>query len=147
MVFAEASRDDRMIVVKRGELRYTNRTSGGGSSTALTRSSSVPSLDANGNLLTAGDWCSEAALWTDWVHFGRLRATHDSEVLVIDSGAFGKETLVHYKVGLGTMKYASGYVQRLNDLAALGVCSDFIPKSLEYEPLDELASQVFHELG
>jgi len=25
MVFAEASRDDRMIVVKRGELRYTNR--------------------------------------------------------------------------------------------------------------------------
>jgi len=101
----------------------------------------------NSCTIDAGEWCSEAILWTEWVHVGIARAIQDSEILVIDAKHFVKATQAHYKVVPGTIEYAQGFVKRLNEWAEEGIYSDYIPKSTQMDFLRELANQSFNHDG
>jgi len=157
VLFTEATQDDRMMLVKHGELQYTNITGSSGFGSQNLSPTLKPGRDRPGSRyrrqssamdtttsqLADGDWCSEAALWTTWVHFGRLHAILDSEVLVVHAAALAKETLAHYKVTVGTLKYAHGFVVRMNELAEVGIYSDYFPRTQEGDALREIAVQSF----
>jgi len=141
ILFSEATHDDRIIFLNQGELLYTN-LSGNAKFRRLTATHSLEDV-SDTCALHPHAWCCEAALWTDWVHVGMMRAAFDSEVLVIDAPAFAKASSQHYKVMDGVVKYGQGFVKDLNDLAARGVYSDFIPNEAQHASLHELASASF----
>jgi len=72
-----------------------------------------------------------------------MRANLDTEVLTIDAAAFAKETSKHHRVMHPVVKYGSGFVQKLNELAERNVYSDFIPKVVQTTFLEELAAEAF----
>jgi len=141
ILFSEATHDDRIMFVQSGELVYTNMTG----NAKFRRSEATHTLDAANDtcILQPSSWCCEAALWTDWVHVGMMRATLDSEVLVIDAPTFAQASSKHYKVMDGIIKYAEGFVHKLNELADRNIFSDFIPSAVQNTFLEELASESF----
>lgn len=67
--------------------------------------------------LSAGDWCSEAALWVPWVHRGTLRATDIAcELLAIDAQKFQTLTLNYENVRVNARIYAQTFATWLNGL-------------------------------
>jgi len=150
VLFTEATEDDRMLFVKHGELEYRNMTDISGSNAASDGSREKPqkpaslvSLDTTCCRLTQCDWCSEGALWTTWVHFGRMCTIEDSELLVVDGGEFAKQAAAHHKVTHGIVTYAHAFLKRLNELAGFGICSDYLPGTLERDALYGIATHSF----
>jgi len=73
--------------------------------------------DADPELVEMGDWCSEAALWTTWIHVGKLEATHLAELIAVSAQNF--RTAVHQFPALTEFinTYAATFVVKLNESA------------------------------
>merc|ERR1711972_135902 len=71
-----------------------------------------------------GSWCSEATLWTEWVHVGKLTAERYSEVLALDAANFVATTQAHRDVFRSSAEYSVKFVAQLNDQARKGELTD-----------------------
>jgi hypothetical protein len=84
----------------------------------------------------------EAALWTDWAHRGNLSAHHDGTLIVLDVKSFGGFILdvASVLVQLHTLKYARGYVMKMNERESVGerTLSDIDKLDLTEGDLDEV---------
>uniref|UniRef100_A0A7S2PCK3 Ion transport domain-containing protein n=1 Tax=Zooxanthella nutricula TaxID=1333877 RepID=A0A7S2PCK3_9DINO len=59
-----------------------------------------------------GDWVSEAALWVEWTHVGRLESAADSRMLVIDADLMLRQ-LLHPAIRMIAREYAVQFHKRL----------------------------------
>lgn len=65
-------------------------------------------------MLYGGQWLSEAALWTSWVHRGELRVVTDSLLLALDASGFARVISSHKAAHLLAAAYARKFVESLN---------------------------------
>eukprot|EP00405_Crypthecodinium_cohnii_P033630 CAMPEP_0206532502 /NCGR_PEP_ID=MMETSP0325_2-20121206/4421_1 /ASSEMBLY_ACC=CAM_ASM_000347 /TAXON_ID=2866 /ORGANISM="Crypthecodinium cohnii, Strain Seligo" /LENGTH=337 /DNA_ID=CAMNT_0054028993 /DNA_START=28 /DNA_END=1038 /DNA_ORIENTATION=- len=64
--------------------------------------------------LRGGQWLSEAALWTGWVHRGELRAVTDSLLFALDAAGFARVISSHKSAHTYAAAYARKFVEGLN---------------------------------
>jgi len=139
VVFTEGAKCEEMMFVLKGKLRYffepaEDDEDGSGDDEELNRSAervsqgpphdeAVPAglfaaaNDLQGvwtNAIEAGQWCCEAALWTDWVHAGTALAVANSEIMLLKAAAFAKVTKEHRRVLNPTWHYGEAFVKELN---------------------------------
>merc|ERR1719401_2876032 len=87
-LFTELSHGDSMVFVLKGRFKYFPADSGGSprrgsaacgrGSGAFKRANTFRRAEED-NVLTEGQWCCEASLWTHWVTRGHMRAIAISE--------------------------------------------------------------------
>lgn len=81
---------------------------------------STKSTEVSGNRnidrMEKGEWCSEAALWTEWHHVGTLTAFTVCDMVGVSAEKFAEITTGHKEVEMMCSKYAQAYVKNLNDL-------------------------------
>lgn len=65
-------------------------------------------------MLYGGQWLSEAALWTSWVHRGELRVVTDSLLLALDAAGFARVISSHKAAHVLAAAYARKFVESLN---------------------------------
>lgn len=65
-------------------------------------------------MLCGGQWLSEAALWTSWVHRGEFRVVTDSLLLALDASGFARVISAHKAAHLLAAAYARKFVETLN---------------------------------
>jgi len=64
--------------------------------------------------LHGGQWVSEAALWTSWVHRGELRAVTDCLLFAVDASGFASVISNHKSAHQFAASYARKFVEGLN---------------------------------
>jgi len=64
--------------------------------------------------LHGGQWLSEAALWTGWVHRGELRAITDCLLFALDASGFARVISSHKSAHTYAAAYARKFVEGLN---------------------------------
>jgi len=64
--------------------------------------------------LSSGQWLSEAALWTSWVHRGELRVITDSFLFALDASGFARVISSHKVAHVLAASYARKFVETLN---------------------------------
>eukprot|EP00932_Pfiesteria_piscicida_P011897 SRR837773.23152.p1 GENE.SRR837773.23152~~SRR837773.23152.p1 ORF type:complete len:360 (-),score=83.37 SRR837773.23152:16-1068(-) len=64
--------------------------------------------------LRGGQWLSEAALWTSWVHRGELRAVTDCLLFALDASGFARVISSHKSAHNYAAAYARKFVEGLN---------------------------------
>merc|ERR1712039_957160 len=67
-----------------------------------------------GELLTGGQWCCEAVLWTPWIHVGTMSADVDCELMHLSSAALRDVTKTFLMDGRFARRYASVFCRILN---------------------------------
>eukprot|EP00930_Biecheleria_cincta_P085283 TRINITY_DN7467_c1_g1_i1.p1 TRINITY_DN7467_c1_g1~~TRINITY_DN7467_c1_g1_i1.p1 ORF type:complete len:377 (-),score=53.97 TRINITY_DN7467_c1_g1_i1:136-1203(-) len=65
-------------------------------------------------VLQSGQWLSEAALWTGWVHRGQLRSLSEIFFIGIDAGRFARVISSHKAAHAFAAGYARKFVEGLN---------------------------------
>jgi len=123
-VFVDGASDDRMIIVYQGTLRYREHQDHSQDQGPEGTRSMTPVF--RDQMLEAGEWCSEASLWTTWTHVGTLQAPRVAEVLAVVAGKFADVTLRNRWVSQPCCRYANDFVEHLNKLAAEDQLSDII---------------------
>jgi len=76
--------------------------------------------DVDPELVEMGDWCSEASLWTTWIHVGKLQAKHLAEVIAVSAQHFRTEVHKFPALIAFIKKYATTFVMKLNESANRG---------------------------
>merc|ERR1719329_512580 len=66
--------------------------------------------------LSAGNWISEATLWTTWVHRGTLTAAADGRICCLDAKQFQDTAGQFEHIDFDPALYAHDFLERLNDL-------------------------------
>jgi len=84
-------------------------------------------------IMSAGEWCSEVALFTAWVHVGTLCAVKNSEVLAVDAHRFLEVTVKDQKVVEATARYGSSFLQMLNAQAEDGELTDLATRARDFD--------------
>jgi len=64
--------------------------------------------------LHSGQWLSEAALWTGWVHRGELRVVTDCMLVALDASGFARIISSHKSAHQFAAGYARKFVESLN---------------------------------
>ena len=64
--------------------------------------------------LHSGQWLSEAALWTGWVHRGELRVVTDCMLVALDASGFARVISSHKSAHQYAAQYARRFVESLN---------------------------------
>jgi len=98
IVFSEFTKSESLIFLKQGSLLYCNKYQKGLGDTGV----------------EAGQWCSEASLWTSWEHVGWLQARTNSELLLVSAASFVQVVREHSRIASSTLQYGSSFVQMLN---------------------------------
>jgi len=66
-------------------------------------------------MLRTGEWLSEAALWTSWVHRGELRVVvSDCLLFALDASGFARVVSSHKAAHVTAAAYARSFVEGLN---------------------------------
>lgn len=112
VVFLAGEQCCRMYFVVSGQLQYTSYERPG-----LQRRS--PDEAQSQRMLCSGDWLSEAALWTSWVHRGDLRvvSSHlvsDCLLFALDASGFARVVSGHKAAHVSAAAYARRFVEGLN---------------------------------
>eukprot|EP00747_Dinoflagellata_sp_TGD_P100072 gnl/TRDRNA2_/TRDRNA2_167932_c0_seq3.p1 gnl/TRDRNA2_/TRDRNA2_167932_c0~~gnl/TRDRNA2_/TRDRNA2_167932_c0_seq3.p1 ORF type:complete len:643 (+),score=73.89 gnl/TRDRNA2_/TRDRNA2_167932_c0_seq3:246-1931(+) len=130
ILFCSGEHGREMYFLTRGLLHYTPVDSTSGR--ALTPQE-----------LVAGQFCSEAVLWTtQWWSRGIMGAKLDCDLLVLHAVRL-REAMMHHPAQLDlTRSYAAAFIQSLNVSEAEGACSDIQLSLLGMRPIAE----VLHEL-
>merc|ERR1719215_2078981 len=87
--------------------------------------------------LRRGDWASEPALWTRWMHCGSLQVVQDSVLLQVDGSKFGKIATTFSTPH--AREYAARYIAMLN-ATEHDALSD-----VQTEAVEECADRAFPE--
>mmetsp|Transcript_59566 Transcript_59566/g.133916 ORF Transcript_59566/g.133916 Transcript_59566/m.133916 type:complete len:1046 (+) Transcript_59566:83-3220(+) len=107
MIFEDGTRGDRVHFVKTGTLRYLSSDAMvKGPEDSITRSI----------VLHSGRWCSEAALWCEWVHAGSLCSNVAADIVQISAEGLTTSLRRHQDALLFTCEFAFS-VARLVDAA------------------------------
>ncbi|CAE8711022.1 unnamed protein product, partial [Polarella glacialis] len=105
LVFTVGESCGMMYIVVNGMAQYTAQLPagrGGGHPTLVRR------------VLQGGQWLSEAALWTGWVHRGELRTLSECLFFGLDAAKFAKVISSHKSVHSCAAGYARKFVEGLN---------------------------------
>lgn len=65
-------------------------------------------------MVHSGQWLSEAALWTGWVHRGELRAVTECLIFALDASGFARVISSHKSAHAYAATYARKFVESLN---------------------------------
>lgn len=105
IVFSAGEVCSRMYVVINGHVQYCANVQqrDGGAGPAVVR-----------RTLHGGQWLSEAALWTGWVHRGELRAVTDCLLFALDASGFARVISSHKSAHAFAAAYARKFVEGLN---------------------------------
>jgi len=76
----------------------------------------APGYAADPEILSAGMWCSEAVLWTHWIHQGTLQSTEASDVVALRGQVFRAELIKHVHSLDFTLEYGSKFIESMNAL-------------------------------
>lgn len=88
-------------------------------------------------LIGDGQWCSEAALWTLWMHHGTLVAQSDVRFCVVDSHIFTHIVGQFSHGEFDPRKYAAKFVEMLNVNQEQDKLSD-LPPGTSFRSIEEL---------
>eukprot|EP00747_Dinoflagellata_sp_TGD_P103415 gnl/TRDRNA2_/TRDRNA2_168952_c2_seq1.p1 gnl/TRDRNA2_/TRDRNA2_168952_c2~~gnl/TRDRNA2_/TRDRNA2_168952_c2_seq1.p1 ORF type:complete len:260 (-),score=35.09 gnl/TRDRNA2_/TRDRNA2_168952_c2_seq1:198-977(-) len=99
VIFLAGERAQQMYFVTSGALRYDN----------LSDAARCPETD-----LSSGEWFSEAILWGPWVHRGRMRATAECELVVLNALEFRNVAIHHPSHILLIQSYARSFVKEMS---------------------------------
>lgn len=102
IVFSAGETCSRMYVVVSGHTQYTFQPRDGAGPPQVRRA------------LHGGQWLSEAALWTGWVHRGELRSVTDCLLFGLDASAFARVISSHESAHRVAAAYARKFVEGLN---------------------------------
>lgn len=81
--------------------------------------STASQLTLQETIVVAGDWVSEPVMWTrGWLYCGTLRATYDSQVLVLEGDVFMQLALKTRNLQFDLGEYAKEYVAALKELGS-----------------------------
>lgn len=107
IVFCAGEACSRMYVVVSGHVQYSAsvqpRDAAAGAAPAQVR-----------RTLHGGQWLSEAALWTGWVHRGELRVVTDCLLFALDASGFARVISSHKSAHQFAAEYARKFVEGLN---------------------------------
>lgn len=106
IVFSAGEACLQMYFVANGNLQYTINQQ--------RDSDSRRALEVVRRMLYGGQWLSEAALWTSWVHRGELRVVLDSLLLALDASGFARVISSHKAAHVLAAAYARKFVESLN---------------------------------
>jgi len=106
MVFFAGELCSRMYVIINGRAQYV------ASVQQQDSTNSGPALVKR--VLHGGQWLSEAALWTSWVHRGDLRALTDCLFFALDASVFARVISAHKSAHSFAAAYARKFVEGLN---------------------------------
>merc|ERR1719446_937334 len=100
-----------MYFIINGQLQYTFYERQRGSNRAEETQSQ--------RMLYSGEWLSEAALWTSWVHRGDLRVVcsalvSDCLLFALDASGFARVVSSHKAAHVTAAAYARKFVEGLN---------------------------------
>lgn len=144
LIFEDGAPDDRMYFTAFGYLTYSP-----GEHAPELRRKCKGEPDPK---LSPGDWCSEAALWTDWTHLGTLEATGTADVLWLAAADLQAELVRHADLRMLTMDYARAFQHfvsqpgtRRSDLVS-AVDTQEIMSLLSHESRLAIASPVLEKL-
>lgn len=107
IIFCAGEVCSRMYVIINGHVQYCasvqQRDAPAGSAPALVK-----------RTLHGGQWLSEAALWTGWVHRGELRGITDCLLVGLDATSFARIISSHKSAHAFAAAYARKFVEGLN---------------------------------
>merc|ERR1719203_2294793 len=124
VVFADGTKASGMFIMLSGTLMYYFRGE----------------LGQEGTALSTGTWCSEAALWTEWLHVGLMRASENAEVMLVHSTRFIEQARSFPSAFQAVVSYSREYVHWLNREAEFGELTDI---SMDICQVQSLADKAF----
>jgi len=119
VVFCAGEACTKMYVIISGVAQYTGHF-------LLRDTPPGTSPQLNRRRLHSGEWLSEAALWTGWVHRGELRTLSHCLLFALDASGFARVISSHKSAHAFAAGYARKFVEGLNrglqtDLVEAGV--------------------------
>jgi len=107
IVFCAGEACSRMYVIVSGHAQY--------SASVQTRDAAMGAGPAQvRKTLHGGQWLSEAALWTGWVHRGELRVVTECLLFALDASGFARVISSHKSAHQFAAAYARKFVEGLN---------------------------------
>jgi len=106
IVFCAGEACSRMYVVISGHAQYN--------ASMQPRDGACTSMSHIRRTLHSGQWLSEAALWTGWVHRGELRVVTDCMLVALDASGFARVISSHKSAHQFAAAYARKFVESLN---------------------------------
>jgi hypothetical protein len=77
----------------------------------------IPILDQTTHtVVSKGEYASEAAFWTKWIHQGQLQATNETHSMLVDGAQFRRSVLRSALCMRVVRDYGNGFCKNLNDL-------------------------------
>jgi len=86
-------------------------------------------------MVSEGMWCSEAALWTQWVHQGSMQSAEAADVVALHADKFREEMCQQKQNAEFALHYGTRFIESLNTCQRLDKGDECEPD--EFEP-DEL---------